>query len=78
MSRDQRNDQSATSIQSLLNTNVASFLMTSHVRSALCTLKILQKFVKLLNLQINKKSWTYENVKFDLFKVDCDLLLPIS
>ena len=33
MSRDQRIDQSATSIQSLLNTNGATFLMTSHVRS---------------------------------------------
>ena len=31
-------DQSATSIQSLLNTNGATFLMTSHVRSALWTL----------------------------------------
>ena len=38
MSRDQRIDQSATSIQSLLNTNGATFLMTSHVRSALSTL----------------------------------------
>ena len=38
MSRDQRIDQSATSIQSLLNTNGATFLMTSHVRSALWTL----------------------------------------
>ena len=35
MSRDQHIDQSVTSIQSLLNTNGASFLMTSHVRSAL-------------------------------------------
>ena len=32
MSHDQHIDQSATSIQSLLNTNGASFLMTSHVR----------------------------------------------
>ena len=31
-------DQSATSIQSLLNTNGAIFLMTSHVRSTLWTL----------------------------------------
>ena len=38
VSRDQRIDQSATSIQSLLNTNGATFLMTSHVRSALWTL----------------------------------------
>ena len=38
VSRDQRTDQSATSIQSLLNTNRATFLMTSHVRSALWTL----------------------------------------
>ena len=38
MSRDQRIDQSATSIQSLLNTSGANFLMTSHVRSALWTL----------------------------------------
>ena len=30
MSRDHRIDQSATSIQSLLNTNGPSFLMTSH------------------------------------------------
>ena len=38
MSHDQRIDQSATSIQSSLNTNGGSFLMTSHVRSALWTL----------------------------------------
>ena len=38
MSHDQRIYQSATSIQSLLNTKGASFLMTSHVRSALWTL----------------------------------------
>ena len=38
VSRDQRIDQSATSIQSLLNTNGATFLMTSHVRSGLSTL----------------------------------------
>ena len=38
VSRDQRIDKSATSIQSLLNTNGATFLMTSHVRSALWTL----------------------------------------
>ena len=38
VSCDQRIDQSATSIQSLLNTNGAIFLMTSHVRLALWTL----------------------------------------
>ena len=38
MLHDQRIDQSATSIQSLLNTNGATFLMKSHVRSALWTL----------------------------------------
>jgi hypothetical protein len=38
MSRDQLIDQSATSIQSLLNTNGATFLMTSQVRLALWTL----------------------------------------
>ena len=46
MSRDQRIDQSATSIQSLLNTNGATFLMTSHVRSALWTLLIMILMVK--------------------------------
>ena len=43
MSCDRRIDQSATSIQSLLNTNGATFLMTSHVRSALWTLLKLGK-----------------------------------
>ena len=38
VSRDQHIDQSAMSIQSLLNTNGVTFLMTSHVRSALWTL----------------------------------------
>ena len=38
MSRDQCIEQSVTSIQSLLNTNGPSFLMTSHVRLALWTL----------------------------------------
>ena len=38
---DQRIDQSATSIQSLLNTNGVTFLRTSHVRSALWTLHTL-------------------------------------
>ena len=38
VSRDRRIDQSLTSIQSLLNTNGVTFLMTSHVRSALRTL----------------------------------------
>ena len=38
MSCNQRIDQSATSIQSLLNTKGVSFLMKSHVRSALWTL----------------------------------------
>ena len=42
MLRDQRIDQSAMSIQSLLNTNGASFLMTSHVRSTLWTLSKIQ------------------------------------
>ena len=44
MSRNQHIDQSATSIQSLHNTNGASFLMTSHVRSALWTLLISVKW----------------------------------
>ena len=44
MSRDHRIDQSETSIQSLLNTNGASFLMTSPVRSTLWTLNNLRKF----------------------------------
>ena len=39
VSRVQRIDQLVTSIQSLLNTNGATFLMTSHVRSALWTLQ---------------------------------------
>ena len=43
MSHDQRIDQSETSIQSLLNTNGATFLMTSHVKSALWTLGGLKK-----------------------------------
>ena len=38
MSLDLRIDQSATSIQSLLNINGATFLMRSHVRLALWTL----------------------------------------
>ena len=46
MSRDQRIDQSAKSIQSLLNTNGASFLMTSHIRSALWTLPGKSRFAK--------------------------------
>ena len=37
---DQGIDQSAMSIQSLLNTSRSSFLMTSHIRSALWTLHI--------------------------------------
>ena len=45
MSRDQRIDQSATSIKSLLNTNRASSLMPSHVRSALWTLPELTKII---------------------------------
>ena len=49
MSRDQHIDQSVTSIQSLLNTNGATFLMTSRVRSALGTLVI-----NLLPCQTNK------------------------
>ena len=45
MSCDQRIDQSVTSIQSMLNTNGATFLMTSHVRLALWTLqRILKSF----------------------------------
>ena len=49
VTRDQCIDQSATSIQSLLNTNGATFLMTSHVRSALWTLKL-------------RRSWNSESV----------------
>ena len=42
MLRDYRIDQSATSIQIVLNTNGASFLMMSHVRSALWPLRLSQ------------------------------------
>ena len=49
VTRDQCIDQSATSIQSMLNTNGVTFLMTSHVRSALCTLKL-------------RRSWNSESV----------------
>ena len=50
MSCDQRIDQSATSIQSLLKTNGATFLMTSHVRSALWTLhmRLLKNFLPIV------------------------------
>ena len=43
MSRDQGIDQSVMSIQSLPDTNRATFLMTSHVSSALWTLSILKE-----------------------------------
>ena len=54
MSRGQRIDQSATSIQSLLNTNGATFLLTSHIRSALWTL-CLVNLQCAMNCLIDKK-----------------------
>jgi hypothetical protein len=60
VSRDQRIHQSETSIQSLLNTNGASFSMTSHVTSALWTL-IDDKFME--NFK-NKGTRTWKLKKF--------------
>ena len=65
MSRDQRIDQSATSIQSWLNTNGATFLMTSHVRSALWTLlsyegvfiKIIDWFFMFHHINLDGNGW---------------------
>ena len=63
VSRDQRIDQSATSIQSLLNTNGATFLMTSPVRLALWTLLHLLKvsLVRLVELRIWSQKFKTEN-----------------
>ena len=54
VSRVQRIDQLVTSIQSLLNTNGATFLMTSHVRSALWTLQVFL-YIYVFRLQIVQK-----------------------
>ena len=53
--RNVSHDQSATTIQSLLNTNGATFLMTSHVTSALWTLRKYARYL-ILKVRLTQKS----------------------
>jgi hypothetical protein len=68
VSRDQCIDQSGTSIHSLLNTNGASFLMTSHVRSALWTLTY--NFLRLSHLWCDLNFWVWRS-RVDFFHIFC-------
>ena len=65
MSRDQCIDQSARSIQSLLNTNGATFLMMSHIRSALWTLLIDHRRINF------SKTLNHYSTKLQLFLQHC-------
>ena len=65
--RDQRIDQSARSNQSFLNKNGASFLMTSHVRSALWTLIVDFLYYFFLNIYVvgYDEASTVANIHYD-------------